>query len=342
MNIYLTSDIQNHWLWKDPQRFQWWLDLQLQAATEEKTIVYRGQNYICQKGQVFATLSTLAERWKTTRSIVRRFLEKLAQKNMIRHNPGTDMAQITICNSEDNNPSWHSCGTDMAQQKADGTDMAQITICNSEDNNPSWHSCGTDNDTSKKEKETKEKKEPKKRINNKNKNLLTARTHAREGEEKNKQVTPKSPTLVSKARKVFEDVYLALYGSSYYWAAKDASNMAQLLKKISFSRTNRPQPLSVDDDSMLVALQQFLTAINKEWISNNFSVPKINSYYNDIISEIKNQKIKSNGQKSTNSQTQYGADNSASTRQKQVVFADLSTAEEKWQNGERFGVTDTE
>ena len=310
MNIYLTSDIQTHWLWKDPQRFQWWLDLQLQAATEEKTIVYRGQNYICQKGQVFATLSTLAERWKTTRSVVRRFLEKLAKENMIRHNPGTDMAQITICNTEDNNPSWHSCGTD--------------------------------NDTSKKEKETKEKKEPKKRINNKNKNLLTARTHVREGEEKNKQVTPKSPTLVSKARKVFEDVYLALYGSSYYWAAKDASNMAQLLKKISFSRTNRPQPLSVDDDSMLVALQQFLTAINKEWISNNFSVPKINSYYNDIISEIKNQKIKSNGQKSTNGQNQYGADNSASTRQKQVVFADLSTAEEKWQKGERFGVTDTE
>ena len=306
MAIILTSEIRNHWLWKEPERFQWWLDLLLLSADEDCVETHRGQNYECRKGQVVATLSMLAERWKTTRSIVRRFLEKLVREGLIRH----------------------SCGTN----------LAQITICDTDNKDASWHRVGTEKDATKEEKEEKEKKEPKKRNNKKNNKNLLLLACAREGLEEKKS----EPTLVSKARKIFESVYLELYGSPYYWSAKDATNMQQLLKKISFSRTNRASPLPADDDSVLSALDQFLRSINKDWISNNFSVPKINSYYNDIISEIKNTKSKNNGKPANNTRQLGNADVLSSVRQKQNLIFDLSKVEDEWREEKRVGAENLE
>ena len=338
MAIILTSEIRNHWLWKEPERFQWWLDLLLLSADEDCVETHRGQNYECRKGQVVATLSMLAERWKTTRSIVRRFLEKLVREGLIRHSCGTNLAQITICDTDNKDASWHRVGTIEAQQIESGTNLAQITICDTDNKDASWHRVGTEKDATKEEKEEKEKKEPKKRNNKKNNKNLLLLACAREGLEEKKS----EPTLVSKARKIFESVYLELYGSPYYWSAKDATNMQQLLKKISFSRTNRASPLPADDDSVLSALDQFLRSINKDWISNNFSVPKINSYYNDIISEIKNTKSKNNGKPANNTRQLGNADVLSSVRQKQNLIFDLSKVEDEWREEKRVGAENLE
>lgn len=112
----------------------------------------------------------------------------------------------------------------------------------------------------------------------------------------------KPPTLITRARQVFEDLYLQQYEDVYYWSAKDGANMKQLLHKISHSRQNRPIPLKVDDDSLIEALGQFLTKINKGWIADNFTVSIINSQYNSIISELKNKKTTQNGRPDPNRQ----------------------------------------
>ena len=107
----------------------------------------------------------------------------------------------------------------------------------------------------------------------------------------------KEPTPCHRGRQIFEAYFLELYGEPYYWQAKDAKAMNSILKKIAFARSHRTVPLPTDDESLLKAWGEFLHLIDKTWIMNNFSVNKIDSQYNEIVSEMKNHKqnVTSNG-----------------------------------------------
>lgn len=108
---------------------------------------------------------------------------------------------------------------------------------------------------------------------------------------------PKEFTICHKGRQIFEKYYQELYDSAYYWEPKDAKAMNSILKKISFARSHKTVPLPIDDESLLKALEEFLRRIDKTWIMNNFSVNKIDSQYNEIVSEMKNhrQNVTDNG-----------------------------------------------
>ena len=109
--------------------------------------------------------------------------------------------------------------------------------------------------------------------------------------------SPKEHTTCHRGRQIFEAYFLELYGEPYYWQAKDAKAMNSILKKIAFARSHKNPPLPTDDDSLLKAWSEFLHLIDKTWIMNNFSVNKIDSQYNEIVSEMKNHKqnVTSNG-----------------------------------------------
>ena len=104
-------------------------------------------------------------------------------------------------------------------------------------------------------------------------------------------------TICHKGRQIFEKYYQELYDSAYYWQPKDAKAMNSILNKISFARSHKTVPLPIDDESLLKALEEFLRRIDKTWIMNNFSVNKIDSQYNEIVSEMKNhrQNVTDNG-----------------------------------------------
>lgn len=127
------------------------------------------------------------------------------------------------------------------------------------------------------------------------------------------------PPLNQRARLCFEEVFRDIYHSEYYWSAKDAGQMTQLLNKIRFSREKRNNPLPNDDDSLVDALKKFLHSINKDWISNNFSVSMIASHYNEIISEIKN---RTNGR-------QTSAD-SATLARRTKIASNIASYDEQW------------
>ena len=127
--------------------------------------------------------------------------------------------------------------------------------------------------------------------------------------------------LNKRAREVFEKIYQELYGTTYYWTAKDAGQMTKLLNAIKFSRQNRPLPLQNDTDSVIDALEKFLLSINKTWINDNFSVAMIASHYNEIISELKNKK--------NNGKAMYRTDNSADCRRAEII-SNVASYDEKW------------
>lgn len=89
-----------------------------------------------------------------------------------------------------------------------------------------------------------------------------------------------------KARTLFCDYFKEIYGSDYYWTAKDAGAMSQLLKKLRFQREQKQ--MDVSDESLLYALQYLLSSIKEGWIFDNFSVTNINSKFNEIVSQARN------------------------------------------------------
>jgi hypothetical protein len=96
---------------------------------------------------------------------------------------------------------------------------------------------------------------------------------------------PVARTLQSKAKEIFEEHCKKVYGADYYWAAKDAGAMSQLLKKLRYALDARGKP--TDDEQILATLKSFLEAIQDDWIHEHLSVSIINSKYNEIVNQIK-------------------------------------------------------
>ena len=108
-------------------------------------------------------------------------------------------------------------------------------------------------------------------------------------EEKNEKSKPKKePTIVTKARNIFELYFEKKTGEKYYWKVADAVQMKRLINQLKFSRANRDLPTT--DDDLLSALQVFLDKINDNWILANLSVPNISSKYNELIAQARKQK----------------------------------------------------
>lgn len=100
---------------------------------------------------------------------------------------------------------------------------------------------------------------------------------------KRKKSEPKE--INSKARSLFEGYFKKTFSDSYYWTAKDAGSMSQLLNKLKFQREQKN--MDVSDDSLLYALQYLLSSIREGWIFENFSVTNINSKFNEIVAQAK-------------------------------------------------------
>lgn len=105
------------------------------------------------------------------------------------------------------------------------------------------------------------------------------------GPKKSSSRPKKEPTLISKARYAFEAYFRESFDTEYYWTAKDAKNMKDLLKKISFARESKG--MSTDDDSLVKGMKALLDSIGNNFVLENFTVPIINSQYNAIVAQAK-------------------------------------------------------
>lgn len=106
--------------------------------------------------------------------------------------------------------------------------------------------------------------------------------------EKSKTKPKKEPTIVTKARNIFEPYFEKKTGEKYYWKVADAVQMKRLINQLKFSRANRDLPTT--DDDLLFALQVFLDKINDNWMLANLSVSNISSKYNELVAQARKQK----------------------------------------------------
>lgn len=295
--IVLTPEIVNDtWFTDKPQRLLWWSKLVMSASEKDKNIVVlKGKAYKAKRGELLTTYGELAKMCGATRREMQLFVAGLTQKQLIGYTSGTNLIHLTVCNYDSYDTLRYSCGTDLVQQEKRGTKLVQTNGVISDSYDTSRYSCGTISENSKDEKDEKDEKRKNQR-KKKNKEESYALTSVRISDadtlsprtREESEKTEKKQNIITRCRAIFESYFKEIYHDSYYWSAKDAVATKGILQKIKFRRTDRPVPLPVDDDSMVDAFGKFIRSINKSWIINNFSLPKINSQYNDIISEIRN------------------------------------------------------
>lgn len=99
--VKLYNDITEHWLWCDPVKLKWWLDLLLMSQRS---------NTGCGKGEIPIGITSLAKRWGSNKATVSRFLDKLSKSGLIKRSDdgetdsetavATNVKRIIISNSE--------------------------------------------------------------------------------------------------------------------------------------------------------------------------------------------------------------------------------------------------
>lgn len=263
-------------MWKVAREFsecEAWLDLiqsaRFDATGEAYSELIGGREISYSRGQYPASISFLMKRWKWSEKKVRYFLSKLKKKGMITTCNQQGMTVITLCNYDDYNPikdklKDNGKGIDnnkeisdlkvsMGELRAELRAMSQKMAEKIEDLGQ-----GKGN-----------KKKKDKEIFNDN----------------IPPTPPKGEGINYKARSLFETHYRQLFGSDYYWTAKDAGAMSQLLQKLKFQREQKQMDIS--DESILYALQYLLSSVKEGWIFENFSVTNINSKFNEIVSQAK-------------------------------------------------------
>ncbi|WP_286150970.1 hypothetical protein [Bacteroides acidifaciens] len=299
-NIVIPPDIRSHWIWQDSAKFQWWIDMLMCSLEPDCTISVSGNDVHRKEGQIADTLTGLAKRWNTKKDTVRYFLSKLESDKIIQMDNTKKYSLITILVLD------HFTYVPISTSSTSTKSEQPLKVVEAEEI----------------------KSSPKKRKPRK------AQTE---------------PTLITKARLLFERIHHERSSEimipeekqqegSYYWEAKDATNMKQLLKKIAYSRTHREKPLPVDDDSLVVALESFLQAINDSWILQHFTVPILNSQYNSIITTLKQKKNAIQQSPRTSGPRTSALDVDS---QKRDLYSDLSKIQSEWEAKKRTGF-DTE
>ena len=119
--------------------------------------------------------------------------------------------------------------------------------------------------------------------------LSASALDSKEEKNENPKTKPKKePTIITKARNIFEPYFEKKTGEKYYWKVVDAVQMKRLINQLKFSRASRDLPTT--DDDLLSALQVFLDKINDNWMLANLSVSNISSKYNELVAQARKQK----------------------------------------------------
>lgn len=100
--ICIPISLREHWIWKDPIKLKWWLDLVMSAnsSDEIKKVSIGSQVVDCRKGEVINTLGGWSKEWGVTKDTVRCYFIKLKRENMVTHDLHTVYTRITICDYE--------------------------------------------------------------------------------------------------------------------------------------------------------------------------------------------------------------------------------------------------
>lgn len=111
--IKLHRCIYDHWIWKEPVKLKWWLDLILMVNHKEKKVLINNELIVIERGSYHTSELKLAERWDVDRKTVRKFLELLEKDEMIKVEKSRKLGTtIKVCNYESYQKNAEICSLD--------------------------------------------------------------------------------------------------------------------------------------------------------------------------------------------------------------------------------------
>lgn len=96
--ISLHRKIRDHWVWKDPIKLKWWIDILMEVNHSDNMVNLGNQLIECKRGQSVMSLSSWAKRWGVTKDKARNFFVLLEKDNMITRENVVKSTRITVCN----------------------------------------------------------------------------------------------------------------------------------------------------------------------------------------------------------------------------------------------------
>lgn len=109
--IKLYRQIQEDWIWEDPVKLKWWLDILLSVNHKDTKVNIGNEFYECKKGQSIKSLSTWASRWNTSKDTAKNFFRLLEKDGKILHENLQISTRITVCNYDSCEDDLHGCLT---------------------------------------------------------------------------------------------------------------------------------------------------------------------------------------------------------------------------------------
>lgn len=96
--IKVHKQIQDHWIWQDPVKLRWWLDVLLTVNFKDAKVNVGFDLYECKRGQSIHSLKWWSERWRVSKDTARNFFKLLEKDGMILHENLSKSTRITVCN----------------------------------------------------------------------------------------------------------------------------------------------------------------------------------------------------------------------------------------------------
>jgi DNA-binding transcriptional regulator YhcF (GntR family) len=101
--ILLHRSIRGHWIWKDPIKLQWWLDILMECNHSDQKVSIGFELFECKRGQSLNSLLTWSKMWRVDVSNVRRYFRLLENDGMIVTENVQKTTRLTVCNYDSYN-----------------------------------------------------------------------------------------------------------------------------------------------------------------------------------------------------------------------------------------------
>lgn len=260
--ISLHRKIQDHWIWKDSDKFKWWVDILLTVNTTDAKVNIGFKVFECKRGQSLLSLSSWAQRWKVGKDTARNFLKLLESQGMITHVNLTKTTLLTVCNYDSYQQGLHVNQTHYTRKPNASQTHSDPNNNNNKDNN-----------------EEQVKKEKKEKVD------ITRLLFATGGE----------VDLFSPLKEIYLNFYKTKCGDGeYYFQAVDGAKLKSILKKLFFKMKEKSsgQKESFTGHEVSEAMLFLLTKgydTADDWTKANFTLTTIDTKFNTIFTAIKNE-----------------------------------------------------
>jgi hypothetical protein len=132
--INLHRKIREHWLWEDPVKFQWWVDILMECNYTERKVNIGGTLLECKRGESLNSLKTWAKRWRVDMGKVRRFFKFLDNEHMIETVSEVKTTRLRVCNYDTYNNPQHANDTQTTRGRHSGDTQTHTNNKDKKDN----------------------------------------------------------------------------------------------------------------------------------------------------------------------------------------------------------------